>query len=86
MNQKSRVSSKGQVTLPIEARKALSITPGDQVEFEVMKDNIVVRPVRSALDAIYQSIPGLKKRHSDEELIRLAADEHLDHVAREGMP
>jgi antitoxin PrlF len=39
---KSRVSSKGQVTIPIEVRKALKLREGDTVRFEVEGDQVTV--------------------------------------------
>ncbi|MBA2497271.1 MAG: AbrB/MazE/SpoVT family DNA-binding domain-containing protein [Acidimicrobiia bacterium] len=38
-----RVSSKGQVTIPIELREALGIGEGTEVEFVRHRDTIVVR-------------------------------------------
>jgi antitoxin PrlF len=36
----SRLSSKGQVTIPIEVRQAIGLEPGDLVAYEV-KDGVV---------------------------------------------
>lgn len=38
-----RVTSKGQVTIPIELREALGITAGTVVEFERAGDSMLVR-------------------------------------------
>ena len=49
---RSRVSSKGQVTLPKEARESLGLEPGDDVAFELTKgDTVILRRVES--DAAY---------------------------------
>jgi len=40
------VSSKGQVTLPIEIRKRLGIRPGDKIDFPVKDGVVTVVPVR----------------------------------------
>jgi len=37
------VSSKGQITLPAESRRALGIKPHDRVQIELDGDNILVR-------------------------------------------
>ena len=37
------VTSKGQVTLPVAVRRALSISTGDRLEFTVETDHVVVR-------------------------------------------
>lgn len=39
------VSSKGQITLPVRARRALGIQPHDRVEIEVRGEAILVRSV-----------------------------------------
>ena len=46
----ARVSSKGQITLPVEARKAAGIKPGDRVRIEVVDARIVVDPVGDFLE------------------------------------
>jgi AbrB family looped-hinge helix DNA binding protein len=38
----NRVSSKGQVTIPKEARKSLGLEPGDEVAFELATGNAVI--------------------------------------------
>jgi antitoxin PrlF len=43
----SRVTSKGQLTVPQEIRKRLGIEPGDRVEFVPEEGRTVIRPVRS---------------------------------------
>ena len=82
----SRVSKKGQVTLPIEARRALGIKPRDQVQFKLEDGRLILQTAASALAAIYRSIPALERRLPDKDLIRIAAEEHEEHVAREGLP
>jgi AbrB family looped-hinge helix DNA binding protein len=43
----SKVSSKGQVTLPVEARNAVGIKPHDRVIIEVGDHAILIRPTES---------------------------------------
>jgi len=50
MNNSSTISSKGQVTVPIEIRKRLGLAPGDRVEFVVEDDRTVIRPARSEVN------------------------------------
>ena len=44
----STISSKGQITLPVEIRARLGVKTGDQVEFYVEDGKTVLRPVRRA--------------------------------------
>lgn len=47
MNSQAKVTSKGQITVPLEVRRELGIKPGDKIVFEKNKDDVVtVRPVR----------------------------------------
>ena len=42
----SRITSKGQVTIPKNIRQVLGVKPGDQVEFELLPDQrVMVKPV-----------------------------------------
>jgi len=43
----SRISSKGQVTIPQEVRERLGLRAGDRVEFVAEGDKTVLRPARS---------------------------------------
>jgi AbrB family looped-hinge helix DNA binding protein len=43
---KSRISSKGQITLPMQVRERLGVGSGDQVEFFFDGERTVVKPVR----------------------------------------
>ena len=47
MKKQARVTSKGQVTLPYEIRRAMGVRPGDKVEFENDDAGFHVRPVRA---------------------------------------
>ena len=44
---KSKLTSKGQITIPLEIRKRLGIREGDQVEFDTTRSETVIRPVRA---------------------------------------
>ena len=41
----SHVSSKGQVTVPLEIRTRLGLKEGDRIEFVVKKGTTVIRPL-----------------------------------------
>ena len=44
----SRISSKNQITIPVEVLREMSLKPGDRVEFHINKENrLVVTPVDS---------------------------------------
>jgi AbrB family looped-hinge helix DNA binding protein len=67
----SKVSSKGQITLPAEARNAIGIKPHDRVIIEVSDDAIVIRPTQN-----FYALKGfLGNAHPQEEqqMIRAAS-------------
>jgi antitoxin PrlF len=43
----STVSSKGQITVPLEVRRRLGLKVGDRVEFVIEKERTTIRPVRA---------------------------------------
>jgi AbrB family looped-hinge helix DNA binding protein len=47
MAHSSTISSKGQITVPLEVRKRLGLKVGDRVEFVVDKDRTTIRPARA---------------------------------------
>ncbi len=62
MQKQAKLTSKGQITIPREIRRAMGVQAGDRVLFESDKDGIRVRPVRTASPfAKYQGIgnPGI---------------------------
>ena len=47
MQRQAKITSKGQITLPLEVRRLLGVRPGDRVLFESNKGGVRVRPVRA---------------------------------------
>lgn len=47
MPKSSTISSKGQITVPLEIRKRLGLKKGDRVEFVVDEKRTILRPARS---------------------------------------
>jgi AbrB family looped-hinge helix DNA binding protein len=52
LEQISKVTSKGQTTLPREVREALSLKPGDRVVYQIEGDMAAIRKLRP-VDAAY---------------------------------
>ena len=60
----SRVSSKNQITIPVEVLREMSLKPGDRVEFHLDKNNrLVITPIESewlrTLDEVLGSMSGM---------------------------
>ena len=47
MKRQARITSKGQITVPYEVRRAMGVRPGDKLEFEKDDAGFRVRPVRT---------------------------------------
>ena len=48
MQKQAKITSKGQITIPREVRRAMGVQPGDRVLFEGDKEGVRVRPIRKA--------------------------------------
>src|SRR5262245_25527364 len=79
----SSVSPKGQVTIPADIRRMLGVKPRDLVAFSVEDGRVQLVAVRSALDAVFRSVPALDRPRSDGEIEALIAEEHARHVVSE---
>jgi AbrB family looped-hinge helix DNA binding protein len=81
----SSVSTKGQVTLPMQLRKLTGIKPGDKVVIAIEHDEIVVRKSPSTWRDSYRSVPALDRTVDLEEMTEIAAAGHAREAAREGL-
>ncbi len=69
----SRVSSKGQVTLPKRIREAIGVRPGDAVAYDVSKGIVTLRrlePIDLAFNAAVESTLVEWGSREDEEAYR----------------
>lgn len=69
------ISSKGQITLPIAARRALGLEVHDRVMVVVSGDKIIIQPVRDFFELkgfLGKALPRQKER----DLMRRAASLH----------
>ncbi|MFZ5993074.1 MAG: AbrB/MazE/SpoVT family DNA-binding domain-containing protein [Deinococcota bacterium] len=65
---KSRLSSKGQITLPKPVREALGLAPGAEVVFELRQGEAVLRPRRQVpLEALLGRLGGKSAFPGEEE-------------------
>lgn len=69
MARTSTISSKGQITVPMEIRKRLGVKQGDRVEFVVEHGNTILRPAMSEDDPFAKFVGCLPGFTSMEEII-----------------
>lgn len=71
----SRVTSKGQVTIPRAVREVLRVEPGDRVAFRVLEDrSVVVEPETVDLLELAGSVHGGGRHLTVEEMGRIVQD------------
>ena len=81
MTRSSSISSKGQVTVPVEIRQRLGLKPGDRVEFVVANGRTVIRPARVPENPFMKYVGALPKFSSTGEVnawVRSLRDEGED--------
>lgn len=73
----ARVTSKGQVTIPSEVRKALDIHQGDDLVFEMTSERSVKLRVlkRQSLSDLYGALPATQPFPGKEEVRELVGQE-----------
>lgn len=79
------VTRKGQITVPVEIRRALGLKEGDRVAVELDDGGARIRPARSNVEASYQAVPALTTPQTLAEITQIAWDEHAQEAAREGL-
>ena len=68
----SRITSKGQVTIPKNIRQVLGVKPGDHIEFELLPDQrVLVKPV--LVTALFERYVGYLADRADEDPDRIVA-------------
>lgn len=76
------ISSKGQLTVPVEVRHTLGLKQGDKVVFQVEGQEVTLIPAGSRLAAGYQSIPALDPARTWQEVEEIVAEEQARRFAR----
>jgi len=73
-----RLSSKGQLVIPVPLRQALGLEPGAEMTIELVEDHLVLTPLerQAPEDALY----GLLR---DAGVLEALADEHRRELDRE---
>ncbi len=78
------VTSKGQVTIPGQLRRALNIKPKDRVAFELVDGEVRLRPIKSRLLAGFGAVKPPSKPIDFKKLQREIEEEIAEEVMKEG--
>jgi len=82
----TRVTRKGQVTVPAPVRKALGLKQGDRVTFRVENGEARLTPAPSPVDESFQVAPPLTPARSQLEIDETVREEIAQNAAQEGLP
>ena len=77
------VTTKGQVTIPVEVRRLLEVEPGDKVIFRVTEGTVELQPTAMTLEDAFGAVT---PRSQPEDLAALrdtAIEEHVKGVIEE---
>lgn len=67
----STITSKGQITLPVEVRRTLGLRPGDRVSFRTARDgSVIVEPETVDLMSLKGSVKSKVRGVSVEQMQR----------------
>ena len=80
----STISSKGQVTVPIEIRHRLGLKEGDRVEFVVEDGRTILRPLRSEKNPFVEYVGALPAFSSHDQINAWVRELRDDEPARPG--
>lgn len=78
----TKLTSKGQLTLPVEIRKSLGVGPGDHIEFLVHRGEVVVHARNRPASAIFGKAAAYARPVTRERYDRLVGDA----IAARGKP
>lgn len=70
----STVTSKGQITIPLEVRRRLGLKQGDKVEFLVEEGKTVLRPLQPAANPFEEWLGAFPAFSSRDEIVRFYRD------------
>jgi AbrB family looped-hinge helix DNA binding protein len=78
------VTSKGQVTLPVEVQRRLGIKPRDKVAFAIdtETDQVTLRPATFAIDTVFGSVTPATKTEDFQTLSRDVKEQKADDEVR----
>jgi AbrB family looped-hinge helix DNA binding protein len=82
----STITSKGQITLPIEVRRYLGVDTNDKVDFVITDtgDVLLTVPHYRSIAALRGAAGKLPTSHSEQELETTIAEEIAENAANEG--
>jgi len=77
------VTTKGQVTIPVEVRRLLEVSPGDQVVFRVKEGTVELMTVSVTMEEAFGAVTPRSRPEDLASLRQIAIEEHVRKVIEE---
>jgi len=77
------VTTKGQVTIPVEIRRLLDVGPGDKIVFRVREKTVLLQPVTMTLENTFGAVTPRSQPEDFAVLRDIAIEEHAGKVIEE---
>jgi AbrB family looped-hinge helix DNA binding protein len=77
------ITTKGQITIPVEVRRLLGVGPHDKIAFHVVEGRVELEPVTMTLEDVFGAVKPRKAPEDFEELHRIALEDHVQDVLYE---
>jgi AbrB family looped-hinge helix DNA binding protein len=68
LNSFSKVTSKGQITIPHSIREQLHLSTGSKLEFVIKDNTVIMMPINNKLSNLHGILPKLSKTISIDEM------------------
>jgi antitoxin PrlF len=62
------LTSKGQITVPVQIRNQLGLQAGDRLDFQLNEGKVVVTKVTGSLDSFIAALPIAKRSFTTEQI------------------
>src|SRR2546423_14653217 len=80
---RARLTSKGQLTVPVEVRRLYDLKPGDELAFRVAEDALQVTPIRRRLASSFLgALPATRRYPGPQAMKRLVTSAKTRHYRR----
>ena len=76
LNSFSKVTSKGQVTIPHSIREQLHLSTGSKLEFVIKDNTVIMMPINNKLSNLHGVLPKPSKTLSIDEMNNIIRKKH----------
>ena len=77
------LTTKGQVTIPVEVRRLLGVNAHDKILFRISDGRVVLEATPMTLEATFGAVPAQRQPEDFERLRDIAIEEHARQVIAE---